>query len=1793
MFDLVQSGDPMRGVPATPLQVVRNPQADASSGWWGEIMRVRSSAPGEHGAATSQVRAGAADPGEHENVVTSSGAAVGPWPKELTGWVLGTPGWTEEEADAIRARPGEGFEMPHHVLLEGPPQSSSRARVANAAVGLLGLLSGAVQRVHSAWQSGEGSGDGQAPDNPVPGLAPVARVTPSGIETARLSGRSRREAIESARSETGGDAPVDTHAIDSAMPSPGHAAARLLAGLKPAVDRRSVMLRPIRSFLRERGGLPKDPTDAQVRQALNDVLYPLPDGSASFEVVRNQDDLLRELMGELGWAYARSTEGGVIDGATRRAMISELYAVFVLGSPSASEALTAALWQIGADRRRPAAEPAYLLDSGHPPGLRDALIAQLKKPGEVSESGESAALGSFVETLLPGIDQDVQADDPTVLGGSMRWCDHILAHAALRLADGARAGKLGSSDVSGLAMLAEQQAAEGNPAFAAQYRRLALAWAAMQPAEIEPPIDWSALVVGDDDSRQQAQAAVLAAFAEHRAGRWTNLAEQAEAAETLRNQADAPTRLQVAEASLKKAGLDPDRMISAGSNTIGVSPLEQRLAGGSLTEFVSVRDAYLSQNVARYGVALRAHVQREAKRQGKREIALPPIDGAYREAVQTFIDTVSTSLTPFVRQVIEHGNGPRDTESQWSPDASAAGATAAVRRQAAKDWLDGKYYTRADRDFLFESEIQQCDASLVTMPEGPIGPDAALLMMGESAAKPTSILLRAKHRNGEARDYLLWTQGDGTLAITRFAPDMDATNLHPADFKDVMPRAGRDPQAAIFRATQLDRLYDLSQGERDKLKERGWRISHRVQPVGPTLDRGRDDPARELAKAVMQTYRTRVVAKVNAAGYGETDLQAHARLTQQIVLSMIPFYDCVSSAVSGDVASAVPSCAFDGLSLIPVGAAGAGMAKVATRTAKGIGMGLAAKSAKGAAKNLPKHVIGVAEVQLAQARRPAFAALRHMGRELGEELLPLPAQLTLAAGRMQNLLRVGETVGAVIGENRKLIDGLASVPPETRRTLKQAFASAPQLDTVGEQTILRQGEMSWPVRRVAGTDADFAVLRTGSAGGARSRFVAVDPANGIARGPEWVETGNGELRPVARRVLPIEARTDVMAAVDKAPIQTVADVHRDAAGNTAPIIADLRALKLPRNPNALLLEIDGYPYVQRGNAFRRLTLREQRALRERSHSASGHDALIERDVEYVAANGAIRLSPTKGKQAKARSFTSLQDMLRPDGYYAQRYAADLSQDVALADLRPDINGLIHSGDLRYIKVADGDSPSPACYYRIDVARDGMMQIVHPQRPFAHPRIPVRYDAAAGLWKMPALRGLRGGQPNSDLDVTDFSEAQKAAPPRATGGSYGAVFADLDEGGTRVTYRLKDPRASRYVLQLFEPELGKTIDLDSNFYPAMEVTMAKLFRATGLDSPSMRLAENADSVMNQQAAALPSGRLYVASEYDGQFMDLGDFLLSEAGKGQILGEFKKDTLPYRSFEIQYNRLKGIHEDACAKQNRILGGRPFYELSGNDGDYLKAYKELDAARFDVLEKLNRMLPGSLMGQQEQHYLASRLIGNWDHLNFRMENFGYTKQGDKWVGKTVDFGTSGPLGFMGTPKSKGHGVADRQRPPALFDLPQTASVYDDFSKDVAPQLIGIGSQPYGRQSKTSIRRVEDAQRNARGNPQELAQLWQDPRYESALEIGYRLQRLSNDHVAEIIRRNWVDAPVEFDLTREEMTGTMLMRKQAMLDQIGKSTLDEWKENNPDRVKQIDREIDDALSELNLTPNAHPSAK
>jgi len=420
-------------------------------------------------------------------------------------------------------------------------------------------------------------------------------------------------------------------------------------------------------------------------------------------------------------------------------------------------------------------------------------------------------------------------------------------------------------------------------------------------------------------------------------------------------------------------------------------------------------------------------------------------------------------------------------------------------------------------------------------------------------------------------------------------------------------------------------------------------------------------------------------------------------------------------------------------------------------------------------------------------------------------------------------------------------------------------------------------------------------------------------------------------------------------------------------------------------------------------------------------------------------------------------------------------------------------------------------------------------------------------------------------PSSDAatptHVLDFSAARedlhitgKASGSRPAKYVYLPAQASNSGDGTDAIYRLKNAGYS-------------------NFHAAMEVTMAKLFKLTGLACPSMHLVKGCDALMGDCPSEDP--RWYVAARFDRDFIDLGPFLLSQSAEHAIAQNDPK-------WKNNYEEQKRIYLSALAAQKNIEAQHGAW-WQFTDRQVIACYRQADERRFSALEALNRMLPRHLQIAQEKHYLASLFIGNWDHLNCFMENFGYTagkNQGDR-IGETVDFGSSGPLGFQGQAKHAGHRTAIAQRPEALFPLPPIFSeenrTFSAFPGAMPPSLTGIAELPYGYQSRTTVQGLINAETDSWD-----AHSLRDERSAAAREIAYRIHLIPDDVIASVIVSQWTDPPDDFSLTQRQMIDAILERKASIVEKFGQGRLSEWEAQCQAQAANARNEVSNALSEL-----------
>lgn len=348
--------------------------------------------------------------------------------------------------------------------------------------------------------------------------------------------------------------------------------------------------------------------------------------------------------------------------------------------------------------------------------------------------------------------------------------------------------------------------------------------------------------------------------------------------------------------------------------------------------------------------------------------------------------------------------------------------------------------------------------------------------------------------------------------------------------------------------------------------------------------------------------------------------------------------------------------------------------------------------------------------------------------------------------------------------------------------------------------------------------------------------------------------------------------------------------------------------------------------------------------------------------------------------------------------------------------------------------------------------------------------------------------------------------------------------------------------------------------------AMEVTLGKLFQLTGLVAP--------DTGLVAAVEGLPTGTQHVGSRFEADFQDLGDFLVGDAAVERV-------AAVNPTSRVAYEALRAVHAKAVSDNATLLkaAGVDWWALRG---DVAREHAANDQRRFNALDAMNRLLPAPLRCEQLRHFIASRWLCNWDQLNYRLENFGYTLRDGVRVGMSLDFGSCGPLGFRDLqtgvmlPKAASRAVAIAQRPPSLFPIPLAymANVghFDAMCGDPGP-LQDVNAWPYGFQSES------------------IATLFRpplalDPAVADTLaEMGYRLELLPVPALTAVIQRHWPGLPGEAGQpwpTAAELAAHLLRRRDALLARFDPAQIADWVQADPDRAAKVRYQVIKAAQAL-----------
>lgn len=356
--------------------------------------------------------------------------------------------------------------------------------------------------------------------------------------------------------------------------------------------------------------------------------------------------------------------------------------------------------------------------------------------------------------------------------------------------------------------------------------------------------------------------------------------------------------------------------------------------------------------------------------------------------------------------------------------------------------------------------------------------------------------------------------------------------------------------------------------------------------------------------------------------------------------------------------------------------------------------------------------------------------------------------------------------------------------------------------------------------------------------------------------------------------------------------------------------------------------------------------------------------------------------------------------------------------------------------------------------------------------------------------------------------------------------------------------------------------------------AMEVALGKLFQLTGLVAPDTERVAGVEG--------LPPGGQHVGSRFEADFQDLGDFLVSDAAVALVAAACPSSGRAYEA-------LREDHAQAVSDSANLLknAGVEWWALRGDEA---RRHAANDQRRFNALDAMNRRLPVPLRCEQLRHFIASRWLCNWDQLNYRMENFGYTLRDGVRVGMSLDFGSCGPLGFRDLqtgamlPKSASQAVAIAQRPPSLFPIPlaymTNVGHFDAMCGDPGP-LHDLNAWPYGFQSES------------------IATLFRppvalDPAVADTLaEMGYRLKLLCVPALTAIIQRHWPRSPGEAGQawpTAAELAAHLLSRRDALLARFDRAQIADWVQADPDRAARVRQALTNAAQTMLGAPANRP---
>ena len=362
--------------------------------------------------------------------------------------------------------------------------------------------------------------------------------------------------------------------------------------------------------------------------------------------------------------------------------------------------------------------------------------------------------------------------------------------------------------------------------------------------------------------------------------------------------------------------------------------------------------------------------------------------------------------------------------------------------------------------------------------------------------------------------------------------------------------------------------------------------------------------------------------------------------------------------------------------------------------------------------------------------------------------------------------------------------------------------------------------------------------------------------------------------------------------------------------------------------------------------------------------------------------------------------------------------------------------------------------------------------------------------------------------------------------------------------------------------------------------AEEVAMAKFYALTGLDCPNSAIAMHGDHLFgfNRDTRCdyplhrtQPEHFALVASPLIPGFSDLGQCLLNSAAMLPVI------TQQWGAAgAANYAASLTAHAKAVAWESTLNSRQPI-DLDENHPITISKQKAR-GAQLSALCNIYQQLPDRLRSETMKAYCASRLIGNWDFVNYAWYNVGLhdvTKRPEEWRMATVDFGNSGTMGFGGLQKPDSrHSANERAR---LTDpkKPCPIRVEDrQFNSDVSGSRTGIGSVPRSRPIVPLIQSLIEAETRIAACSSDASRI---PTHEigamsAALEVAFRLTLIPDAAFHFVAATNWPDGSMPFPrtdadslhLSAHDLAVIMIQRRDALVKQFAPREIAEWRRKN-----------------------------